>query len=148
MTRWAFGTFGRSHRGATAVEFALVVGPMLLVLLGIAEFGRFFWTAQSLQRVATRAARCVGLLQSDCASAGAYSASSTISYVQAQALTYGVTVTSAMVVPNAANTCAGVAGFATVQINYTFATLVPAFIPALAAGVPVTAKACFPNQGS
>lgn len=138
--------FARGRRGATAVEFALVVAPLLLVLLGISEFGRFFWTAQVLQRVATRAARCVGLLQSDCAAAGAYSASATITYVQTQASIYGVTLTSAMITPSAAATCAGVANFATVQISYSFVTMAPSFIPALAGGVPITAKACFPNQ--
>jgi Flp pilus assembly protein TadG len=145
MDNWLRG-FPRARRGATAVEFALVVAPMLLVLMGISEFGRFFWTAQSLQRVATRGARCVGLLQSDCAVASAYSASATISYVQAQAQNYGVTLTSAMIVPSASATCGGVTNFASIRINYTFTTLVPTLIPALAAGLPVTAKACFPNQ--
>jgi Flp pilus assembly protein TadG len=146
MKRGQLSGFWRARRGATAVEFALVVGPMILVLMGISEFGRFFWTGQSLQRTAARAARCMGLLQSDCAVASAYSASATTSYVQAQALGYGVSLTSAMIVPANPTTCAGVSGFSTLQINYTFTTLVPTLIPSLAAGVPLTAKACFPNQ--
>ncbi|MHB8285900.1 MAG: TadE/TadG family type IV pilus assembly protein [Caulobacteraceae bacterium] len=138
--------FARARCGATAVEFALVVGPMLLVMLGVAEFGRFFWTAQSLQRVATRAARCMGLLQSECAAGGVYSASATTAYVQAQAATYGLSLPATAITLNSSATCAGVPGFSTVQVTYAFVSAAPALMPGLAGGTQLNGKACFPNQ--
>lgn len=47
------------HRqaGATAVEFAIVAMLFLTLLLGILEFGRLFYVANTLQEVTRRAAR-------------------------------------------------------------------------------------------
>ncbi|HWL47164.1 MAG TPA: TadE/TadG family type IV pilus assembly protein [Sphingomonadaceae bacterium] len=46
-----------SHRGASAVEFALVAPLFLLMLLGILGYGGYFWRAHALQQVANDAAR-------------------------------------------------------------------------------------------
>ncbi len=138
--------FARARCGATAVEFALVVGPMLLVMLGVAEFGRFSWTAQSLQRVATRAARCMGLLQSECAVGGVYSASTTAGYIQVQALIYGVSLPATAIALSNPTTCAGIAGFSSVNLTYTFAFIVPIVVPGLSTSRVVNVRACFPNQ--
>lgn len=47
----------RRQDGAAAVEFA-IVGPMLVVLLmGIAGWGGFFWISHAVQQVANDAAR-------------------------------------------------------------------------------------------
>ena len=47
----------RSERGAAAVEFALVVPVLLLLLLGIIEFGRAYNTQISLTHAARETAR-------------------------------------------------------------------------------------------
>jgi Flp pilus assembly protein TadG len=51
-SRWA-----RDASGATAVEFALVVGPFLLLLTGIMAVGLQFFTIHSLEHGVTAAAR-------------------------------------------------------------------------------------------
>ncbi|MCA1408874.1 pilus assembly protein [Ensifer sp. IC3342] len=49
----------RSQSGATAVEFALVCLPLLLLMLGIIEFGRAFYVRNDLSYAADFAARKV-----------------------------------------------------------------------------------------
>jgi len=41
--------FRADRAGATALEFALVAGPFILLLLGSLEFGRVLWSQHSLQ---------------------------------------------------------------------------------------------------
>ena len=54
--------------GATAVEFA-ILGPLLLVLLiGIIEFGRMLWVENALQYAVAQAARCMTVDTSVCGS--------------------------------------------------------------------------------
>jgi Flp pilus assembly protein TadG len=49
--------FGRGSSGATAVEFALVAPLLFLLLFAIVEFGRAWWTKNSLQYAVERATR-------------------------------------------------------------------------------------------
>ena len=49
----------RSEAGATAVEFALVCLPLLLLILGVMEFGRVFYIRNDLSYAADVAARKV-----------------------------------------------------------------------------------------
>lgn len=137
----------RDHTGgASAVEFAIVAAPLLLILFGTVEFGRLLWTRQAMQSLAISAARCMGVRQTSCSSAGAYSATATTSYVIAGAAGLGVPLASTNITLNASTTCGGVSGFSSVAISYTFATAVPVLINALAGGVALSASACFPNQ--
>jgi Flp pilus assembly protein TadG len=61
MRRRSFRRFAGARSGATAVEFALVIGPLLLVLLGTVEVSRLLWTRQAIQSVAIAGARCLGV---------------------------------------------------------------------------------------
>lgn len=45
------------ERGAVAVEMALVLPVMLLIMFGIIEFGRYFWLEHSITAAATEGAR-------------------------------------------------------------------------------------------
>ncbi len=58
----------RSDRGAAAVEFALVVPILLLLVFGIAEFGRAYQVQTSLSAAARHGARIMAL-QNDSAAA-------------------------------------------------------------------------------
>ena len=131
--------------GGTAVEFSLVITTMFTLLFGVTEYGWYMWTANALEQTAIQAARCVGVLNSNCASGAAYSSARSVSYVQSVASTYGITVPNAGVTVTNATTCAGASNFSKVTINYTFQTLVPNLVTGLSS-VAMTQAACFPNQ--
>jgi Flp pilus assembly pilin Flp len=70
--------FGRGNSGATAVEFAIVAPLLFLVMFGIIELGRAWWTKSSLQYAVERTARyyAVGCAAGGCPSDGAAYAAS------------------------------------------------------------------------
>jgi Flp pilus assembly protein TadG len=59
MIRRRARSFGRAEGGATAIEFAIVVGPLLLLMFATLEFGRMLWTREALQSAAIAGARCM-----------------------------------------------------------------------------------------
>lgn len=59
LVRGLFGAAGR--RGAIAVEFALVVVPFLVIVLGLLQVGLTFGTAAALNEAATETARAIEL---------------------------------------------------------------------------------------
>jgi Flp pilus assembly protein TadG len=140
--------FGRARGGAAAVEFAAVLGPLLLLIFGVFEFGRLLWTREALQETATAGARCMGLTASTCASGGSFNAASTQTFIEGLATNWGVTLTPAEIALSSNATCAGVTspnGFSTVTLTYTFQSVVPNFVTALSGGTTLTTTACFPN---
>ena len=139
-------TFCAAKAGTTAVEFAMVGAPLLLMIFGVVEFGRALWARQGLQETAIAGARCMGLVQSSCGSSGTYSASMTLSFIQATASGWALTLPASSVSLNPSTSCAGVSGFSQVTLSYTFQTAVPRLITGLSGGVPLSATACFPNQ--
>lgn len=56
----------RSRAGTTAVEFALVALPFVLLLLGILEFSRVIWTKSAMQFAVEAAARCAVVNEQEC----------------------------------------------------------------------------------
>lgn len=52
-------SFGRDRRGATAVEFALVALPFLMMVLAIIEYALVFLVTSSLESATTDAARLI-----------------------------------------------------------------------------------------
>jgi Flp pilus assembly protein TadG len=60
----------RSERGATAVEFALIVPLLIVLVIGIAEFGRAFQVQGTLSAAAREGVRLMAL-QNDPAAARA-----------------------------------------------------------------------------
>ena len=138
--------FARHEGGASALEFALLAVPLLLIIVGTIEYGRALWTQQAMQSLAIATARCIGVSQSQCTTSGSYSSTKTNTYLIAEAAKLGVALQTTNITINASTTCQSVTGFATVGISYTFVSAVPAFITALAIGPTLRASACFPNQ--
>jgi Flp pilus assembly protein TadG len=125
-----------------------VLGPLLLLIFGVFEFGRLLWIREALQETATAGARCMGMSASSCAASGAYSSTNTTTYIENAATTWGVTLTGSNIALNNNTTCAGVSaanGFSSVTITYTFQSVVPNFVTALSGGTTLTSTACFPN---
>jgi Flp pilus assembly protein TadG len=136
----------RARQASTAVEFAICALALVFMVVGFVEFGRLVWTFEVLQEVAAEGARCMGLAADSCASGGAYSASSTTTYVVDLAASRGVTITAATVALNNAASCGGASGFSQVSINYDFTTVAPDLLTSLASGLTVSTSACFPNN--
>jgi Flp pilus assembly protein TadG len=133
------------RRGTTAVEFALVVGPLLMLMFAVASFGQYFWAEEGLQEAAIAGARCVGILSVNCTSGRAYNAANTTSYIQAEALKWSLTLPSSGIVVNTSTTCAGVSGFSQVSLTYTFQAIVPQLMNLSSSGNTLTATSCFPT---
>ena len=144
--RRRLGRFAGDRSGASAVEFALVLGPLIFLIVGAMEYGRLIWTKQALQEAAIAGARCMGVLATGCASGGAYSASNTATYIQGVASGFRLTVPTATVTLNRAASCAGVSGFSSVSISYTFQAAAPVLLGSASSAMPLTATACFPNN--
>lgn len=147
MKRRLGGLIG-DRRGASAVEFAMVIGPLLLLICGVFEFGRVMWTREALQETATAGARCMGMTASSCASGGGYSSTGTITYIEGVAAGWGITLTASDITLASDAACAGVTaanGFSSVTIAYPFQSIAPNVVKALSGTTTLTATACFPN---
>lgn len=57
----------RARDGAAAVEFAMVLPLLLLVLFGIMELGRVMWTQSALNFAVQEASRCMAVEAPACA---------------------------------------------------------------------------------
>jgi Flp pilus assembly protein TadG len=126
----------RGCDGTTAVEAAFVLPLLLLVLLGIVEFGRAIWIQTSLQYAVTAAARCAAVNSPTCTN-------NVPSYAASQV--YGLSIPSADFTYTSGASC-GNTGYVTgsqVTVNYTFTSVVGTLIPRLAS-VPLSATACHP----
>lgn len=135
----------RDRRGASAVEFALVIVPFVLLLFTVVEYGRLLFTRHAFQEIASETARCMGIVAPACADAAqSYSEARTRSLIAADARAFSIAAPAATLSRTA--TCAGVGGFSQATLTGTFATAVPGLMTALAGGVRLSATACYPNQ--
>lgn len=57
------GRSTRDHQGATAVEFALVMTPLLMIVFGIIQYAFYFWAMQGGADVTRQAARLAAVGQ-------------------------------------------------------------------------------------
>ena len=53
----------------------------MLMLFGVTETARFYWTTASLQSAAQQTSRCMAVPQAACASGGAYNAAQAQAYL-------------------------------------------------------------------
>src|SRR5699024_8832101 len=84
--------------GASAVEFALIAAPLMLLLVGTIEVGRLFWTQHAIDEAAIAGARCMGIRAPACADAGgAFDQDTTKTHVVAEARSMGVALDSSNV---------------------------------------------------
>jgi Flp pilus assembly protein TadG len=144
MRRW-FAALVRDRRGVTSIEFAIVSTVLFTFLFAITEYGRAYWDYEIMEDAAVEGARCAAILSPSCASGGAYSSSTTASYVVSVAAERGLTITSSDVTATYSTTCAGQGSMSTVQISYTFHTVAPPLLPILN-GKALTVTACFPHN--
>jgi Flp pilus assembly protein TadG len=141
MIRDVLARFKCDTRGVAAVEFGIVIVPLLLFMFGIIEFSRAYWAKEALQQTAVDTARCMGLGLS---TSGCTSTSGGQAYAVSVGNTWGLTIPTSNVTITTATTCGGVSGFVTVHITYTFKTVVPDLIAGLFNDA-LYASACFPR---
>jgi Flp pilus assembly protein TadG len=139
------GSLRQDRKAATAVEFALLGTALLWLVFGAIEFGRWMWTIQVLQAAAAEGARCMAVLNSDCASGGAYSSANTLRHVQSVARTWGLTLTSDQVTRDRAASIGGISGFSALTLTYSFQSVVSGFLPGLTGTSTLTAQSYVPN---
>jgi Flp pilus assembly protein TadG len=144
MIRDVLARFKCDTRGVAAIEFGIVIVPLLLFMFSIIEFSRAFWAKEALQQTAVDTARCMGLGLS---TAGCTSTSGGQAYAVSVGNTWGLTIPTSNVTITTATTCGGVSGFVTVHITYTFKTVVPDLIAGLFNDT-LYASACFPSNAS
>jgi Flp pilus assembly protein TadG len=141
MIRELLARFKCDTRGVAAIEFGIVIVPLLLFMFGIIEFSRAFWAKEALQQTAVDTARCMGLGLS---TSGCTTTSGGQAYAVSVGNTWGLTIPTSNVTITTATTCGGVSGFVTVHITYTFKTVVPDLIAGLFNDT-LYASACFPS---
>jgi Flp pilus assembly protein TadG len=123
----------RGDRGAAAVEFALVLIPLFLVISGIIDFGRAYNTQETLTQAARVGARLASLGKSD-------------AVVCAQTANAAKSVDSSIDCSDVrvSNQC-DATGEATVRIDYTVDFwMLSAFLPNRISSVSVQGKATAP----
>jgi Flp pilus assembly protein TadG len=140
----------RDRRGVTAVEFALIATPMLIMTTGTIEFGRLLWTMQAVQAVAAEAARCMSVLDTACAASGAYSESNTITYITTLGSAWGLNITATELgpktaAPDRAATIGTISGLSEVQISYPFVSPLSALLPGITGSRTIIGVAYIPN---
>ena len=136
------------QRGASAVEFALVAVPLLMLIFGTIEYGRLMWTRQALQESAIAGARCVALRSLTCTLDGAFDLASARAFIRQTAQGWIVALDDADITVADNVSCGGVDGFVNVRIAHEFLTPVPAALVGLAEGTALSSSACFPNQSA
>jgi len=137
--------FRADRAGATALEFALVAGPFILLLLGSLEFGRVLWSQHSLQQVATAAARCAAIPQPSCAVKGVFDPALTRTMIDGLARDYGLQLQAQDIAVARGTTCGGLSGFTQVALTYRFQTPVQPLIAFMSEGITLHAEGCYPT---
>lgn len=140
--------FAGDRRGATAVEFALIAWPLVVLLFGSIEVGRVLWTQTALDRTATAAARCIGIRSGSCSSNGAYNHDLAVSFVQKEARSWGLPVDASRIGVTDASDCDGAPGHSKVDIAVTVLSPVPFIAVLMSGSQDMRATACFPTQAS
>ncbi len=138
----------RDVRGSIAAESVLLALPLATTLIGTLEYGRMVWVQNSLQEVATLGARCAGLHAVSCSDAGdprTFNATKTVSYVTSEAANWSIGLATSNIAATGSTTCQTITGLAQVTINYTFQSGILGLFGY--GSYPVTATACYPNQG-
>ncbi|UXT20447.1 pilus assembly protein [Agrobacterium tumefaciens] len=143
--KFSFPHLTHERSGATAVEFALVAPVFLLMLFGMIEFARLFWTTHALHETAIATARCMGIPQLECEDGGAYSANTAIVFAKNKAAGWLIQLDTAGIVLDRNSSCHGVKGLSRVRIEYRFATVAPNLLTSLAGGTQLKAEACYTN---
>ncbi|MDO9526825.1 MAG: pilus assembly protein [Gemmobacter sp.] len=131
----------RCQQGTAAIEFAFVVGPLMLLIFGSIEVSRLVWVRNALHESAISGARCMGIRAADCVASDSVNPEKTKTYIRNVARSWGLSVAATGIDLDVMSGCDEPAGFSGVVINYQFKSVLT-----LLTGPWLTFEACFPNQ--
>ncbi|PYE38844.1 TadE-like protein [Rhizobium sp. PP-F2F-G20b] len=137
--------FIKDRSGATAVEFAIVFWPLMLLLLGTVEVGRVLWTQTALDKTAMTVARCIGIRADGCATSGVYKPDLAVAFAKSEAGSWGISLTNQMISLSDDVACDELPGFSRVTLQTKILSPLP-FISTLLGSEQMSAEACFPRQ--
>jgi Flp pilus assembly protein TadG len=115
--------------GAVAIEYAIILPVLLVVVLGIIDVGRLLWTQTTLDRAVEAASRCAAINVTLCG---------TTAKIQSYAVTqaYGLAVTT-MAFTVSAPTCG-----LSVKASFPFRLIIPWLART---SLTLTATSCYPR---
>lgn len=120
---------GRSERGSSAVEFALVAPALVTMLFGVFEFGRAIWTQGLLDYAVEQASRCASINSTSCGSNSAIA-------------TFASQQTTPLNLPASIFTATTIACGHSVTASYAFQFVASALLPF---NITLTSQSCFPS---
>jgi Flp pilus assembly protein TadG len=121
------GSTDRKNKGQSLVEFMLVAPLLLILLVGIAEFGRAWMTQNILTGAAREAVRIYAL---DPAFGGGFGPAN----LRAEAILASANINGAISVPGDDGVSFGTV---TWEVRYNFPLVVAGFVPGLDADIPL-----------
>lgn len=133
----------RDQRGSVAVEFAFLALPLVLLLGGSIEIGRYVWTRLAVQDAASTGARCLGLQLAPCFAAESMDPGGTVGVVRDQGADWAIVIPDSAITADQAGACKGVSDFARIGIRHRFTYVLP-ILP----DTWIEAEACFPVMPS
>lgn len=119
----------RSRAGTTAVEFALLALPFLMLIFGVIDFSRLIWTQSAMQFAVEKAARCAAVNTSTCGTLAQIQA-----YAGSQMLAPGVPVTAFSYTASACGSDVSV----TTDFKFILVNLIPS-------ALTLKARSCYPT---
>ncbi|WP_224279551.1 TadE/TadG family type IV pilus assembly protein [Nocardioides lacusdianchii] len=146
--RWRTGKITRGERGASAVEFALVMPILLLMLVGIINFGLLFGQNLALSNAARQAARYAVVQGNSCdaVKGQAVSAASPLVSMTTANVTVsrpGLASCSGATTEACKSSNVNLTDNVTVTLTYTAQVPVGSFVPGLGSTKVLTGKGVF-----
>jgi Flp pilus assembly protein TadG len=137
----------RDQSGTTTLEFALTALALMMLLIGICEFGSVCWTWQAIEATANDAARCAGLNAPSCKNAST-TPLNTKTYAATAAQNRGFTgITTANVTVSTGTSgqtvCNTTATVVAVGLTYSFNWIFLVPLPST-----INVHACYPLKSS
>src|SRR5258708_3963917 len=139
MRRRAMKHIATDERGSSAVEFAMILPPFLILVLAVFNLSYLAYAASSLHWTVEQAARCAAISQRNTSlSCGTMTSTKTYAASIYKGPSIGLSTSSFTLTNDTTNKCRKVAASGTYNIGAGFVSV----------NAPLSATACFPADTS